>query len=69
MEPVNPTFEPSIVPDGVPVVFPKNCEAAEAPIVVDLESSDDMDAIYEIMERTYSSGEIDTAARHNEHQP
>lgn len=30
---------------------------------------DDMQGIYEILDRRYSSGFTDTAARHNEHQP
>jgi predicted DNA-binding antitoxin AbrB/MazE fold protein len=29
----------------------------------------DLDAIYEILDRRYNSGFTDTAARHNEHQP
>jgi predicted DNA-binding antitoxin AbrB/MazE fold protein len=33
------------------------------------EQGDDMEAIYEILDRRYDSGFTDTAARHNEHQP
>lgn len=41
-----------------------NGEASEI-----VEKGDGLDAIYEIMDRRYSSGYTDTAARHNEHQP
>jgi predicted DNA-binding antitoxin AbrB/MazE fold protein len=34
-----------------------------------VEQDDDMDAIYEILDRRFSSGYTDTAARHNEHHP
>ena len=53
-----------------PVVLPDKCRvhlqivngASTAP-------DDDMEAIYEILDRRYSSGFTDTAERHNEHQP
>jgi predicted DNA-binding antitoxin AbrB/MazE fold protein len=32
-------------------------------------NDDDMQGVYEILDRRYSSGFTDTAARHNEHQP
>lgn len=69
MEPMNPTFDTGVFPSTEPAMIPPNCNTASPAHVPDLDSSDDMDAIYEIMERRYSSGETDTAARHNEHQP
>jgi predicted DNA-binding antitoxin AbrB/MazE fold protein len=37
--------------------------------IIDEAAGDDMDAIYEILDRRHSTGYTDTAARHNEHQP
>jgi predicted DNA-binding antitoxin AbrB/MazE fold protein len=33
------------------------------------EQNDDMEAIYEILDRRHTTGISDLAARHNEHQP
>jgi hypothetical protein len=33
------------------------------------EQDDDMEAIYEILDRRHATGISDLAARHNEHQP
>jgi predicted DNA-binding antitoxin AbrB/MazE fold protein len=33
------------------------------------EEDDDMEEIYQVLDRRFSSGHTDTAARHNEHQP
>jgi predicted DNA-binding antitoxin AbrB/MazE fold protein len=52
-----------------PVVLPNKCRVEFEPRVVNETPSDDMDDIYEILDRRYSSGHTDTAARHNEHQP
>lgn len=55
-------LEPVNLPDGTKV---KLCELRSVGVVMD----EDLDGIYEIMDRRYSSGETDTAARHYEHQP
>lgn len=53
-----------------PVILPDKCRV-QLQIVdgASTEPADDMEAIYEILDRRYSSGFTDTAARHNEHQP
>lgn len=40
-------------------------DAAEA----ERERLESLEAIYEVLDQRYSSGETDVAARHNEHQP
>jgi hypothetical protein len=40
----------------------------EARIVSEILDSD-MDEIYEVLDRRHSTGHVETAARHNEHQP
>jgi len=37
--------------------------------IVGQEFNQDLDAIYKVMDERYNTGEFDTAARHNEHQP
>ena len=37
--------------------------------IVNSEAGEDMDAIYEILDRRHTTGHADTAERHNEHQP
>lgn len=58
-----------------PVPLPEHCQVTFDPIRVEAEAElvedvdDDMKAIYEILGRSYDTGETDLAARHNEHQP
>lgn len=46
-------------------------EQSEVQVVLPTPADDDtrLDAIYRIMGETYASGHINTAQRHNEHQP
>ncbi len=69
MDTVHAIFENGVFHPIDPVVLPDKCRVEFEPRVVDGEPSDDMDDIYEILDRRYSSGHTDTAARHNEHQP
>jgi len=70
------TFE-AIFEGGVfrpinPVVLPEKSRVKLALCVengVPSDAKDDMDAIYEILDRRHSTGIADLAARHNEHQP
>ncbi|RIK84065.1 MAG: hypothetical protein DCC67_05300 [Planctomycetota bacterium] len=64
----------AIYDDGIfrpisPVVLPNKCRVEFEPRLVNDAPSDDMDAIYEILDRRHSTGITDLAARHNEHQP
>jgi predicted DNA-binding antitoxin AbrB/MazE fold protein len=73
MATIEAIYEHGVFRPVVPVALPENSRVhlqivngapAEA-----VEQEDDMEAIYEILDRRYSSGFTDTAARHNEHQP
>ena len=60
--------EPVDLPERTPVQFEPRviAELSEPPPAPMPEG---LAKIYEILGRRYSSGHIDTAARHNEHQP
>ena len=62
-------YEGGVFRPTEPVVLPEKCRVQFEPRVVNGEPSDDMDAIYEILDRRHSTGVTDLAARHNEHQP
>jgi len=57
-------IEPISLPEGTEVMFvlPPNAEKQS-------EQDPIQDEIFEILSQRYSSGYVDTAARHNEHQP
>ena len=52
-----------------PVDLPEGSRVRLAVKLIENESDNGLDAIYEIMDRRFNSGEHDVAARHNEHQP
>jgi predicted DNA-binding antitoxin AbrB/MazE fold protein len=62
-------FDGGVFRPTEPVILPDQCKVEFEPRVVNGEMSDDMEPIYEILDRRYNSGHTDTAARHNEHQP
>lgn len=57
-------IEPVVLPDKLRVKLELHVENG-TPLGVD----DDMEDIYEILDRRYNTGIPDLAARHNEHQP
>ena len=61
-------LEPLDLPESTPVsiVVPSTPTQVETP---SQELNDGMDAIYEILSRSCSTGIRDLAERHNEHQP
>lgn len=63
-------FEGGVFRPIDPVVLPEKCRV-QLRIVngAPAEGDDDMEAIYEILDRRHSTGISDLAARHNEHQP
>jgi predicted DNA-binding antitoxin AbrB/MazE fold protein len=69
-----PTFR-AIYENGVfrpfePVDLPEGCWVKITILSIEAaEPGQDMDAIYEIMDKRYNSGYHDTAERHNENQP
>ena len=55
-----------------PVPLPDKCEVEFEPRMVNgnqPQGGQDMEAIYEILDRRHHTGVTDLAARHNEHQP
>jgi predicted DNA-binding antitoxin AbrB/MazE fold protein len=64
-------FDGGVFRPTQPVVLPDKCRVRFEPHVVDgmPVEDDDMEAIYEILDRRYKTGIKDLAARHNEHQP
>jgi predicted DNA-binding antitoxin AbrB/MazE fold protein len=80
METIRAVFEDGVFRPLVPVQLPEHAQFEFEPrAVVTVEnesnspkgqfSNEGLDKIYEILNRRYSSGFTDTAARHNEHQP
>lgn len=65
----NGVFRPTTpvdLPDGSRVtVQPESPEATR----LTNPNEDDLDPVYEVLSRSYRTGETDLAARHNEHQP
>ena len=66
-------FEDGVFRPVQPVALPENSrvqlQIVNGESAEEVKQDDDMDAIYEILDRRFSSGFTDTAARHNEHQP
>lgn len=70
METFHAIYENGVFRPTVPVSFPDRSEVElQGHVVQATAMDDDMDEIYAILDRRYSSGHTDTAARHNEHQP
>lgn len=65
-------FENGVFRPIVPVVLHDKSRVQLQIVNSDTEpprDDDDMEEIYKILDKRYSSGHTDTAARHNEHQP
>jgi predicted DNA-binding antitoxin AbrB/MazE fold protein len=58
-------FRP-VSPVGLPEKSRVQLQIVDGTPIVD---DDDMEAIYEVLDRRHSTGIKDLAARHNEHQP
>jgi predicted DNA-binding antitoxin AbrB/MazE fold protein len=73
MGPIEAIYEHGVFRPVQPVELPENSrvqlQIANGKAANDVKQDDDMDGIYEILDRRFSSGFTDTAARHNEHQP
>jgi predicted DNA-binding antitoxin AbrB/MazE fold protein len=73
MDTIHAIFENGVFRPVVPVQLPEHSavhlKIIDASETVPVKADDDLDSIYEILDRRYSSGFTDTAARHNEHQP
>ncbi len=67
---VHAIFERGVFRPLEPVSLPENCEVVFEPQVVKRHSDGKpLDAVYAVLSERYESGEIDVAARHDEHQP
>jgi predicted DNA-binding antitoxin AbrB/MazE fold protein len=75
METIEAIYEHGVFRPIVPVVLPEKSrvqlQILNGETSQDLEAidNDDMEEIYKILDKRFSSGHTDTAARHNEHQP
>ena len=69
METVHAIYEGGVFRPTQPVPLPDKCEVEFEPRVVNGELTQDLDAIYAVLDQRYNSGEHDVAERHNEPQP
>ena len=71
MKTIHAVFENGVFRPTEPVELPEHAEVEFEPRVVkEAEAHQDgLDEIYEILGRSYDTGERDVASRHNEHQP
>jgi predicted DNA-binding antitoxin AbrB/MazE fold protein len=70
METVHAIYENGVFRPTAPVDLPDRCEVEFTPSLLKSPADEPSSAkIYEILSRSYETGESDTAARHNEHQP
>ena len=72
MKTVHAIYEHGVFRPTEPVDFPEGSRVVVEPELPEpLPPNDDegLDEIYAILSRRYSDGELDDAARHNEHQP
>jgi predicted DNA-binding antitoxin AbrB/MazE fold protein len=70
MDTIHAIFEDGVFRPTQPVGLPEHCEVEFEPRLVDQSGSKRLlDVVYDVLSERYSSGEIDVAARHNEHQP
>jgi predicted DNA-binding antitoxin AbrB/MazE fold protein len=70
MPTIHAIYENGVFRPLVPVDLPEGTKVILEILRVDGdEADDDMEAIYEILDRRHNTGHTDLAARHNEHQP
>lgn len=74
MQSVDAVYDAGVFRPTEPVVLPDKCQVRitfETVSVPDAERErlESLEAIYEVLDERYSSGETDVAERHNEHQP
>ena len=70
MSNIHAIYENGVFRPIQPVSLPDRCEVEVEIHAVDLERQQpSLDDVYEILGRSYSSGEHDVAARRDEHQP
>lgn len=66
---IEAVFEGGVFRPIVPVELPDKMRVHLQIVNGESPTDDDMDEIYKILDRRFSSGHADTAERHNEHQP
>lgn len=70
MKTVHAVFENGVFRPRDPVNLPEHAEVEFEPRpVLPQPTKEQLDAVYEVLGRRYSSGDTQGAARHNEHQP
>ena len=71
MKTIHAVYENGIFRPTGQVCLPDRCEVEFAPKIVAPAAAREksLTALYDILSRSYETGETDVAARHNEHQP
>lgn len=70
MKVIHAIFENGVFRPTEPVDLPERCEVIFEPHRVDeAKNGDHLDRIYEILSRSYDTGDPGLSERHNEHQP
>lgn len=71
MSTIHAIFEDGVFRPREPVQLPEGSEVEFEPRIVQNvgENGQSQSKVYEILGKRFESGESDTAARHNEHQP
>jgi len=70
MATIRAIYENGVFRPLVPVDLPEGSKVELCNLeIVSTEAGEDLDDVYRILDKRYSSGHTDTAERHNEHQP
>lgn len=69
METIHAVYENGVFRPVVPVKLPEHSRVEFEPRVVKQPPTQDLQAIFSILDERYDTGESDLAARHDEHQP
>jgi predicted DNA-binding antitoxin AbrB/MazE fold protein len=69
MKTVQAVYEGGVFRPLGEVALPENARVEFEPRVLDMQQSDATPEVFEILSRSYDTGQRDLAARHNEHQP
>lgn len=69
MSTIHAVYENGVFRPTQPVELPEACEVEFEPRIVGGQTAAPLDGIYAVLDERYASGQTDTAARHDEHQP
>ena len=70
MPTIHAVYEDGVFRPSGPVELPEHCAVEFEPrIIQPAQAREALDRIYETLSHRFETGQSDTAARHNEHQP